>query len=909
MSMRSDMKNISSLRRNLILSAVSNLASYAIKVNNERVTYSSFFSAALHISFVIKKLLKKCDNEKIIGIIVDRDLPTYLGFLGIILSEYTYVPINVKFPAARSALMLNRSNCQLVLAGYENEKYLDQVISHYQGNIKKLILPSSISKYPRNFIGGSTFDECANNQYYLKSTVYILFTSGSTGEPKAVPISGENLLSYLQSAQSFLPSIHNAKFSQTFDLTFDLSLHDMLLCWLNGGELCVASRDDFFNIVDYINKNEITHWFSVPSAVLPSLKLNRGTSITLPSLRSSLFCGEALSWSVAKEWQVMAPFSIIENWYGPTEATIACFRYPINQDLLLHESLNPKNLWVPIGKAFPCMSYQINYDGQDSTFDSGELVLYGRQISKGYLNPGEIKVDPFFYDDHQSLQGYRTGDRVTQANDALEFIGRLDSQIKLRGYRIELSEIEASISKYDSNLVAVAITEPFNSPTPKKIILCCQNQSNIDVDGMHEFFRANLPEYMIPAEIVVIDEMPRNASGKLDRANAYKKVSLRKAELNEVSIEDSLENELYTLLRSVNPVINLVKIKRARSLISAGLDSLEIIEFITLIEGKFFTKFDEHEIALIAEGYWDDIVKHLKININQPQSGDRKVNLKIVNPIIPSIPMRAARTFDFLFNFKREIGNIITPICIFIGSSGVYRSIDTMQFESLWFENYGEQISAYNLGLPAIDAHSISLICNYLKLALKEKAKKKIYIVYELDPMLLSEIPPKENIRLSADQITHFSEVELKLDLGNEFRWLVEHKGNIPGVLAAVCPKKTGWLIEREKEIVDTYLGGVPFDSPSVESWISGLKSLQDLTDMVAVFVHPYDLRISGNGKIGGLYHALINELRCLDGLTLIDWDFFDIANYQFRDVNHLSGDQSRFQFTNQLFKIFFSSR
>ena len=180
------------------------------------------------------------------------------------------------------------------------------------------------------------------------------------------------------------------RFSQTFELTFDLSVHDLFLCWENGATLVVASEKELRMPAAYIQRHEITCWFSVPSLAYQVRLQEDLAPGAFPSLRSSLFCGEALPTVVAREWAAAAPDSIVENWYGPTEATIACSRYIVGDAEITEDT-------VPIGQAFDRMELLVLDEALApcSVGVSGELFLAGAQVATGYLNDPEKTAASF----------------------------------------------------------------------------------------------------------------------------------------------------------------------------------------------------------------------------------------------------------------------------------------------------------------------------------------------------------------------------------------------------------------------------------------------------------------------------------------------------------------------------------
>jgi acyl-CoA synthetase (AMP-forming)/AMP-acid ligase II len=242
-----------------------------------------------------------------------------------------------------------------------------------------------------------------------------------------------------------------------------------------------------------------------------------------PSLRYSLFCGEALPAAYAQFWQEAAPSSIVENLYGPTETTIAISRYRWDRTRSPEECLHGI---VPIGRIFAGQNYLIA--GQDGANDSadfpvgvpGELFLSGSQVSLGYWNDGQKTRDRFI-----SVPGrgdsvwYRTGDLVREGADGcLHYLGRTDRQVKIRGYRAELQEVEAVLRNACRTGEVVCEAWPSRDGTTSGVVAFISSDGPIDEDHLLARCRQTLPEYMVPSRIHRCDEMPLNANGKVDRA-------------------------------------------------------------------------------------------------------------------------------------------------------------------------------------------------------------------------------------------------------------------------------------------------------------------------------------------------------------------------------------------------------
>jgi len=307
------------------------------------------------------------------------------------------------------------------------------------------------------------------------------------------------------------------RFSHMFDLVFDLSLFDLFMAWKAGGCVCCPNADELLLPAGYIERTGLTVWFSVPSVAVLSLRLRQLEADRFPAIKWSLFCGEALPADAAAAWANSASTSTLENLYGPTELTLACALYRWKGDSSLDECRNDV---VPIGAAYPGMEVLIAADGfsPPEPGQSGELLMTGPQVALGYWNDPEKTAAAFQPHPDSGKIYYRTGDLVRWSDDGerLEYIGRVDNQVKIHGMRVELGEIESTIKDLTGAPRVVAVGYPVDANGISGVT-CFVEGPEIETAPILQSAKNRLPAYMVPKKLICVVDFPLNANGKVDR--------------------------------------------------------------------------------------------------------------------------------------------------------------------------------------------------------------------------------------------------------------------------------------------------------------------------------------------------------------------------------------------------------
>ena len=497
----------------------------AISVAGHDVSYAKLGERAKSLAATLQRELRDSAVPST-AVFAHRSETAYAGVLGALMAGHGYVPLNRTFPLDRTRLMLERSMCGSMIVDAGSEPQLERLLSE-TGEKLVLLCPDRLDarelamKFPRHRVLGindlAAAEEWDPPEILTNSIAYLLFTSGSTGQPKGVMVSHANVTHYVDYVAKRYGYTSNDRVSQTFDLTFDLSAHDMFVAWEKGACVCCPTQKEIIKPGAFINASRLTIWFSVPSTAVFMRRLGVLKSGMYPGLRLTLFCGEALLVDIARDWAAAAPNSIIENIYGPTELTIACTAYRWDS---ARSPLECEQGVVPIGEPFADMEPVIVDEQlrQVENGTDGELLISGPQLSLGYWRDRKRTEEAFVSLPSRDGMYYRTGDRVRCRGfrKPLVYLGRLDNQVKVLGHRVELGEVEAAVREASGIPAVVAVGWPVTGSGVAGIEVFVEIEQ-VDAEGIISKLKSKLPGYMLPSNIRPIKRFPLNPNGKYDR--------------------------------------------------------------------------------------------------------------------------------------------------------------------------------------------------------------------------------------------------------------------------------------------------------------------------------------------------------------------------------------------------------
>jgi amino acid adenylation domain-containing protein len=353
---------------------------------------------------------------------------------------------------------------------------------------------------------------------------YILFTSGSTGIPKGVSISRKNVGAFMDSFwDSGITINEDDRCLQCFDLTFDVSVQCFLTPLTNGACVYTIPHDQikYSYVFGLLEDHRLTFGAMAPS-MLRYLKPYFG-EIDLPALKNCILTGEASPVDLVQQWQKCVPNAQLFNFYGPTETTIYCTYYKID------DIREIKSLYGMLSIGRPMKNVKAIVVDENCNVlpkgEKGELCISGEQVSPGYWNNPEKNAVAFFEKEWNGIteRFYHTGDLCyIDPHDSIMLYGRLDSQAKIQGYRVELGEIEHHTREYLQGNNAVVLTF-INSIGNTELALFVEG-SNINLAGLADHLKKKVPPYMVPTIMAVEKEFALNANGKVDKGKLKEKI-------------------------------------------------------------------------------------------------------------------------------------------------------------------------------------------------------------------------------------------------------------------------------------------------------------------------------------------------------------------------------------------------
>lgn len=468
----------------------------AVECEGQVYTYEQFYAQILKFcSFLTKR---EVEPGSVVGVIATHSVDMLVAIWGIVVYGCVLLPIEPKTPTARQSFMLEDASVHVL---FTNIPTLD--LPRFRGVIYEIheIEVAQLGK--------------TNPQVNPEQLAYVMYTSGSTGQPKGVQVSHKNLLNYICWAKKQYITVAGGQEAEVFALftsiAFDLTVTTLFTPLIIGSKIIIYPEyENEYSLFRILDENRCTVIKLTPS----HLSLIRDRIESNSSIRRFIVGGEVLKSSLAR--------SIYRNWgenieivneYGPTEATVGCMSHRFDLQKDIFDS-------VPIGRPiWNTQIYLLDKNMQEVPIgEIGEIYIAGDSVTQGYMNCPELTNKSFVFWDVEGSRKrlYRTGDRAKFLdNDTMMYCGRLDSQVKIRGYRIELQEIESAILK-NSAVDEAHVTVLDNDCGTKHLCGYYTSKKGLQQEELRLFLQKNVQQYMIPTWLIYMDNFPLNNNGKLD---------------------------------------------------------------------------------------------------------------------------------------------------------------------------------------------------------------------------------------------------------------------------------------------------------------------------------------------------------------------------------------------------------
>nr|WP_163655667.1 D-alanine--poly(phosphoribitol) ligase subunit DltA [Listeria sp. PSOL-1] len=478
--------------------------------NKEVLTYKELKEKSDAFALFLENKIG-CEKNKPVIVYGHMSPLMIISFLAATKSGHPYIPIDKSVPNERASQIITASGSLAVILAEDAD---DEVIVNCK---EKVITTTEITATfnknegklpnPKNAVSGN-------------DTYYIIYTSGSTGMPKGVQISHNNLASFSHWILQDFSFAQGMRVLNQAPYSFDLSVMGVYPTLLSGGTLLPLDKEISANLKDLYAKLPemgLNVWVSTPSFVDVCLLDPHFNQETQPGLTNFLFCGEILTKETARELLKRFPKANVYNTYGPTEATVAVTQVKITNEIIdQYPSL-------PLGEMKPDSKLQIVSTETGEVLpdgEKGEIVLIGPSVSKGYLNDPEKTAQVF--KEYPPFVGYHTGDAGIIKDGQLFFYGRLDFQVKLHGYRIELEDIENNLKEVSYIRSCVVIPKLVNGKVDSLVAFVVPNSHEFQKEyqlssAIKKELQSVLPSYMIPRKWIYKESLPLTNNSKVDR--------------------------------------------------------------------------------------------------------------------------------------------------------------------------------------------------------------------------------------------------------------------------------------------------------------------------------------------------------------------------------------------------------
>ncbi|MDW3192233.1 MAG: amino acid adenylation domain-containing protein [Cytophagales bacterium] len=546
----------------------------AINYHGEQLTYRELNNKANQLGQFLRE--QGVSKNQLVGLIIDDSLDMIISIMGILKSGAAYLPIDPNYPLSRIQYMLDNSNTRFVLMGQELFK---EFRKEDDGRLYWSVAGEEISAFSDENLTGVNDPE---------DLAYVIYTSGTTGNPKGAKISHRNVVRLFFNDNNLFDFSASDTWTKFHSFSFDFSVWEIFGALLNGGKLILVSKEEARDpglFLNMLQEHQVTILNQTPSAFQNLLSVVNDSSELQLNLRKVIFGGEKLIPASIKSWNDRFPEVQLINMYGITETTVHVTYKEVTSSMLAEDMSN-------VGRPIPTTQvYVFDRKGRLVPIGvTGEMYVGGEGVCLGYLNNKDLTSQKFVENPFNRKEKlYRTGDLAYWLPEGeLVYVSRMDDQVQIRGYRVELGEIEQKISTHPNIRDAMVL---YNADGPGDLVAYYLSEKEISDDQIRVFLEGQLPIYMIPQYFIQLTEFPLTSNGKVDKG----KLPAPTFKSNPLAI--SPRNELeFRLVEIWQDLLNVDQVGIRDSFFELGGHSLKVTQLVKEIYKAFNVQIPHKEI-------------------------------------------------------------------------------------------------------------------------------------------------------------------------------------------------------------------------------------------------------------------------------------------------------------------------
>ncbi|MFS0782788.1 amino acid adenylation domain-containing protein [Bacillus sp. 1P06AnD] len=552
----------------------------ALSTDSAQLTYSELNEKSDAIAHML--LAKGLQKGNFVSILMERSLETIISIVGVLKAGGAYVPIDPTYPEERCAYLLNDTDSKFILTKRTYSDLLKNMITSPVSNPYIHFMDEPLTEYPDSTVSiNVTPDDIA----------YVIYTSGSTGKPKGTLLTHRNVTNLVASLFDIYGCTKEDVYTQFFSFSFDPSVAETFMTLFSGARLHLLTELERISIEDFavaVERIQATG-IILPTAFFNQLAMHLPSSegYRFQSVKNISMGGEALIGSMVRNWQSKVGTDMdVLNLYGPTECTVISTMGRVSGALPEEQSTIP--IGHPIGNY---EAYILNSYNQLSPVNvPGELCIGGIGLAEGYWKRPEKTTEVFIPHPFSNSIGeriYRTGDMVRLLpGGEIEFIGRKDSQVKVRGFRIEIGEIEDVLARHAqiSETVIIPKKGTDNNNTLHAFFTC--TQGTIKEEQIRGFLSKHLPEYMVPSSFVQLEEMPLAPTGKVDRKKLEETEQIMSIQTKKIYKQAETDIQ-HILTEAWEHTLGITQIGIDDDFFHIGGHSLKILQILVQVKKHF----------------------------------------------------------------------------------------------------------------------------------------------------------------------------------------------------------------------------------------------------------------------------------------------------------------------------------